>query len=249
MLIDVKGRLKTAAKKIFHLAPESVQSAARLARLEWARTRRDHQYFELSDRREFFRKAFVALAFNGIDGDYAEFGCWSGNTFSMAFHESRRAGLSCKLWAFDSFQGLPASSIPEDRHPRWTANAMCMNLEEFHSTAKRRGIPRSVYEVIPGYYDTTLTSGTQNGNMPARISLAYIDCDMYSSTMSVLRFLLPALQNGMIIAFDDYFCYAKDGISGEKRACGETFDTNLEWRLVPYLQYGWHALSFLVERK
>jgi O-methyltransferase len=67
--------------------------------------------------------------------------------------------------------------------------------------------------------------------------------------MSVLRLILPRLRNGMIIAFDDYFCYSEDGISGEKRACNETFETNFEWRLVPYIQYGWHALSFLMERK
>src|ERR1700730_1729826 len=249
MSIDIKRRLMIAGKKIFHSAPESIQSAVRLARLGLARTRREHLYFEIACRREFFRKAFVALNFNGIDGDYAEFGCWSGNTFSLAFHESRRVGLSCKLWAFDSFQPLPASSNPEDHHPKWSAGAMCMGLEEFHATAKRHRIPPSAYEVIPGYYDTTLASGTQNKKMPFRISLAYIDCDLYSSTMAVLRFLLPRLQHGMIIAFDDYFCYSRDAIAGEKRACSEIFDANLEWRLVPYIQYGWHALSFLVGSK
>jgi O-methyltransferase len=239
----------SAAKKIFQLVPESVQSAARLARFELARTRREHWYLENASRQEFFRRAFLALAFNEIAGDYAEFGCWSGNTFSMAFHESRRAGLSCKLWAFDSFHGLPSSSIPEDQHPKWTGGALRMSLEEFHTTAKLHGIPTSVYEVIPGYYDTTLAPGAPNKNMPSKISLAYIDCDLYSSTMSVLRFLLPYLKNGMILAFDDYFCYAKDGIPGEKRACNETFDANPKWRLVPYIQYGWSGLSFLVESK
>ena len=247
--MGAKRRLRTAAEAILRLAPESIQSAVWLARLEWARIRRKHWYFEVACREEFFRRAFVTLAFNGIDGDYAEFGCWSGNTFRIAFDQSRKAGLSCKLWAFDSFQGLPASSLPEDQHPAWPAGAMRMSLDEFHAAARRHGIPSSVYEVIPGYYDTTLAPGTQNQNMPFKISLAYIDCDLYSSTKHALQFLLPCLQHGMIIAFDDYFCFSKVAISGERRACSEIFDANPEWRLVPYVQYGWAGLSFLVESK
>jgi len=54
-------------------------------------------------RQEFFSNAFKALRFNGIDGDYAEFGSWGGLTFGLAYQESRRRGHSAKLWAFDSF--------------------------------------------------------------------------------------------------------------------------------------------------
>jgi hypothetical protein len=38
------------------------------------------------------RKAFTALSFNGISGDYLEFGSWSGNTFtgSIEFGVGRR---------------------------------------------------------------------------------------------------------------------------------------------------------------
>ena len=55
---------------------------------------------------------------------------------------------------------------------------------------------------------------------PTDIALAYIDCDLYSSTMPVLEFLLPRLKNGMIIAFDDYFCWSATQLS--ERAQGTT---------------------------
>jgi len=58
-------------------------------------------------RREFFRNAMFAISFNGIDGDYAEFGCWGAMTFSLAYHESWRCELDLRLWAFDSICGLP----------------------------------------------------------------------------------------------------------------------------------------------
>lgn len=50
----------------------------------------DQRVQEQAWRQQFFYNAFRALSFNGIDGDYAEFGCWGGLTFSMAYGESRK---------------------------------------------------------------------------------------------------------------------------------------------------------------
>jgi hypothetical protein len=41
---------------------------------------------------------------------------------------------------------------------------------------------------------------------------------MYSSTRTVLSFLESRLKHGMIVAFDDYFCWSSTQISGERRA-------------------------------
>ena len=43
-----------------------------------------------SFKQQFFWCVFKALAFNGIDGDYAEFGCHGGMTFTLAYQEMRR---------------------------------------------------------------------------------------------------------------------------------------------------------------
>ena len=43
-------------------------------KLELAHT--DLFLHDMPHRREFFRRAFHYLSFNGIDGDYAEFGCY-----------------------------------------------------------------------------------------------------------------------------------------------------------------------------
>jgi O-methyltransferase len=50
------------------------------------------------------------------------------------------------------------------------------------------------------------------------VALACVDCDMYSSTRTVLSFLESRLKHGMIVAFDDYFCWSSTQISGERRA-------------------------------
>ncbi len=198
-------------------------------------------------RSDFFRKAFLALRFNGIDGDYFEFGSHGCSTFRMAHDYSRRWGHACRLWAFDSFQGLPPTSLPEDEHPRWVKGEMATQVEYFHYLCKVGKIPRDQYEVWPGFYSESLVKPEAAG-LPTNVALAYIDCDLYSSTKDVLAFLRPRLKHGMMIAFDDYFCYSSNRDSGNRAAAIEFFGENTEFELVDYMNYGWFGKAYIVYR-
>ncbi len=199
-------------------------------------------------RKEFFYNAFRALSFNGIDGDYVEFGCCGGMTFALAYHEARRFEYNTKLWSFDSFQGLPAPEGPKDAHPVWKQREMTTLLDQFYAICDSNKIPRDAYSVVPGFYKQSL-SMNNTVSLPENISLAYIDCDLYSSTKTVLEFLMPRLKHGMIIAFDDYFCWSATQISGERKAMMELFSKDCRWEMVPYMQFGWHGNSFVIEDK
>jgi hypothetical protein len=208
----------------------------------------DLQVQEQIWRKQFFYNAFRALSFNGIDGDYAEFGCWGGLTFAFAHAESRKHRHNAHLWAFDSFQGLPPSQDPRDVHPIWVEGTLKNTVQEFHERCAVNGVPASAYSVVPGFYTDTLDTAASDAQ-PRNIALAYVDCDLYSSTMSVLRYLLPRMKHGMIIAFDDYFCWSATQLSGERRAMLECLGSHPRWQLSPFMQYGWGGQSFVVEDK
>jgi hypothetical protein len=242
-------KLKPALRK--HLPPSAFLCLQKIYYLAPTRFKRELRH-ELARRKEFLWSAFTALRFNGITGDYAEFGCCGANTFCMAYKIAKAHRLHGTIgpihfWAFDSFQGFPARDSEADEHPVWNAGEMALPLEQFHAICRFRGVPRHAYTAVPGFYSATLKESGEP--RPEKIALAYIDCDMYSSTRDVLDFLMPRLQHGMIIAFDDYFCYSSDRISGERLAATEAFNANLDWRLYPYIQFGWHGMSFIVERK
>jgi O-methyltransferase len=118
---------------------------------------------------------------------------------------------------------------------------------EFHALCAARGIPSNAYAVVPGFYEQTLATMPPNAE-PANIALAYIDCDFYSSTKTVLEFLMPRLKHGMILAFDDYFLWTESHVSGERRAMLELFSDG-RWTLLPYMQFGWGGNSFVVEER
>ena len=195
----------------------------------------------------FFASALTALSFNGISGDYAEFGSFGGTTMWLAHQELIHSPMPRHIWAFDSFEGLPQSHDPRDAHPQWVASTMAMSIESFHSTAESRGVPRDAYTTVAGYFEDSLPPLGADG-APADIALAYIDCDLYSSTATVLEFLEPRMKHGMIVAFDDYYCWTDTDVSGERNALGEFEAAHPEWHFHRYRDFGWAATSFVVER-
>lgn len=196
---------------------------------------------------DFFYQAFLALSFAGVDGDYAEFGCYGATTFTLAYRQARRRGYPLKMWAFDSFQGIPSSQSEQDARSRFQPGTMRMSVAEFHDKCRSRGIPRANYAVVEGWYADTLDHAKPDA-APSNICLAFVDCDLYSSATSVMRFLLPRMKHGMIIAFDDYFCWTESQISGERWAMLDAFEGNQNWRLVPFLKYHTHGVAFVVEK-
>lgn len=201
---------------------------------------------ELLGRKAFFYNAFRALSYNGINGDYVEFGSCGGRTFFHAFRESKRHGHNAMLWAFDSFEGLPEPADAKDRHPAWRRGAMATSLAQFVELCNWRGIARERYRLVPGFYNDTLPL-IGPASEPCDIALAYIDCDLYSSTKTVLEFLVPRIKHGMILAFDDYFCWSATHVSGERKAALEAFPADGRWELVPFMRFGWAGNAFVVE--
>lgn len=206
--------------------------------------RRSIPWRELGDRAVFLDYAFKALSYNGIGGDYAEFGCAGANTFTFAHDAIDRHKHARHMWAFDSFEGLPEGTAPADRHPKWHRGDMAISQDRFRALCKKRGLGDDEYSIVPGYYAESL-SRPMPAHFPASLAMAYIDCDLQSSTTQVLDFLWPRLQPGMILAFDDFFCWTNQGISGEQRA----FESRLpdeQWRFDNFIRYGWHGQSFVV---
>jgi O-methyltransferase len=195
----------------------------------------------------FFWDAFTAVAVNKISGDYVEFGSWGCNTLRHAYQTRERFPDKRHLWAFDSFQGLPPSDEPRDQHPVLVPG-YGQGVEAFHATCAGFGVPRDAYTTVEGYYEDTLPPlGT--GGEPRDIAIAYIDCNLYSSTVTVFDFLGPRLKPGMIVGFDDWFLYNRDsGASGEREALSEFLDAHPQWHFHRFKDIHWGGVAFVVER-
>jgi hypothetical protein len=200
----------------------------------------------IEDRRKFFWDAFVALEVNKISGDYVEFGSYGGNSLTLAHEMIRQIGRPRHIWAFDSFGGLPEITDPRDE--RWR-NDLGINqggIENFYADCDKQGVPRDAYTAVEGYFADTLPPLGAAG-APNDIALAYVDCNMYSSTVTVFEFLATRLKHGMIVAFDDYYLWTPTEVSGERSALDEFLVANPQWHFLPYKEVHYAGTSFVVE--
>jgi hypothetical protein len=201
---------------------------------------------KIADTEAFYWDAATALMVNGISGDYVEFGSWGGNTLRMA--NLHLAPQGRHLWAFDSFAPLPEATDPRDHHPGWRSGGPgAGGVEGFYADCDAHGIPREAYTAVEGYFDDVLPPLGTDG-APRDIAFVYLDCNMYSSTVTALRFLSPRLKPGMILAFDDYWCWSPDGVSGERSAFAEFAAAHPQWHFERFKEVNWGGTSFVVER-
>ena len=123
------------------------------------------------------------------DGLYLEFGVATGNTLSEIANSAPGGKI---VYGFDSFEGLPgdwsghvetAGAFKQNRFPKVPSNAT----------------------LVPGLFSDTLPTFIAKNEGP--ISFVHIDCDLYSSTATILNNIGVRFQPGTIILFDEYFNY------------------------------------------
>ncbi|HJT50751.1 MAG TPA: TylF/MycF/NovP-related O-methyltransferase [Nitrosospira sp.] len=193
-------------------------------------------------------QAFEFVKINDVPGDYFEFGLWRGKTFGYAHRMMRRYerhGMT--LWGFDSFQGLPET----EEHPDniWYKGQFACTRPEFEAILKSRGICRSEYELVEGFYSESLNDAAHRRLSGRKAAIVYIDCDLYDSTIQVLNFIEPYLVNGSIVCFDDFYNYKADPEQGEQKALADFMRKETGISFIPYLTYAPLGKSFICRIK
>jgi hypothetical protein len=190
--------------------------------------------------------AFAFVRSEEVPGDYAEFGVFEGRTFVEAWRVSRTyGGNGRRFWAFDSFKGLPeVNGI--DNGGRFATGEFAQTRIAFEDRVRRAGIPSDHLRVIEGFFDDTLA----DGSLPQmdRVAVAWVDCDLYASTVPVLEYLTPRLSDGAVLLFDDWYCFRAAPDRGEQRACHEWLERNPQITLIPWRQFHWLGQAFIVRR-
>jgi len=188
-----------------------------------------------------------------LTGDYAEFGVFKGATFQYAARcmQSVAALRPMRFLAFDSFQGLPAPT-GIDAAGGFTSSfeegAFANSRERFVSDVAGAGVDMSRVVTVEGWFNETLTDATAEQHDIDAIAVAWVDCDLYESTIPVLDFLAPRVVSGSVIAFDDWRCFRNLPGYGQQRACREWLERNPNLALHPFISFGFHGMSFTVER-
>jgi len=136
------------------------------------------------------RDALHRLAMDKVDvtGLVLELGVKSGGSIRKI-----AAMTTQTVHGFDSFEGLP-----ED----WGGTPM--RKGKFSIGGRIPKVPGNV-RLHPGWFEESLPRFVERHEGP--IAFMHVDCDLYSSTKTVLASLAEQIVIGTVIIFDEYFNY------------------------------------------
>lgn len=204
------------------------------------RVMRRYVFVDNTERLRVFHAAFEHFQQLRVDQlEYLEFGVARGTSLLSVTQLATQYQITTRFFGFDSFEGLPASE------GSFKIGDFAYTKQRCLAFLKHAGADLDRVELVPGFFDTSLTDDTRIGLglLQRRPRLVHIDSDLYSSAVTVLCWVAPLLARGSIIIFDDWFEFdheADPTQHGEQRAFAEWGDRR-HWELfcaVPNVNVG-----------
>ncbi|MBU3578656.1 hypothetical protein ICN17_01390 [Polynucleobacter sp. 73C-SIWE] len=196
------------------------------------------------------KKVHYLSAIENVEGDYLEFGVFTGSSFSHSIRCCQKMQklnpkvLNTKFYGFDSFSGFGEIS-EEDVHPFYTDENFSTSLKAVEKRVSRAA--RNIqYQLVPGFFSDSLRGGPVSfGIQKARI--IFIDSDTYSSANEALIFCSSIIQEGAFMILDDFYSYRGSSSRGVAKAFNEFIEKNkLQVRRV--FTYGMGGAVFIISK-
>jgi hypothetical protein len=205
------------------------------------------------------------IAWNQVEGDYLEFGVYTGTSFAEAFRSVERQrrivakqvarspaleqwlAAKPRFFAFDSFAGLPDGEA--DRQADYGVGTYACLESQFRANIAAKGVDLTRVVTVPGMYDQSLVPAVKERHQLRRAALINIDCSLYKSAVSAFDFITDLVGQGTIIIVHGWFRFKGDPRRGQQRACAEWLARNPQFELIEYWREGPQAVSFLVNMK
>jgi hypothetical protein len=152
-----------------------------------------------------------------------EFGVFSGTTINCLAEE--RPDL--QFHGFDSFEGLP-----ED----WDMGQKNVDKKAFDMQGSVPMVEKNV-KLWKGWFDKTIPEFLDSEHNTTEVGYLHVDCDLYSSTVTILEDLNHLIVPGTIIRFDELACWRH--VFGEASPKGKSNRV----RYTTWKDHEWKALN------
>lgn len=184
-----------------------------------------------------------------VPGDYYEFGVYQGTTFAHANKLLASLFPEMRFIACDSFEGLPVPSgidAKDGYTSHFYGRQFLCTEQDFLANLRRAAVDLDRVLTIQGWFNQSLNDKTRSQRSLGKVAFAWIDCDLYESTVPVLEFITPMLSAGCALLFDDWRCFRNLPEFGQQRAVREWLQANPRIKLAELLSFGWNGQVFTV---
>jgi O-methyltransferase len=184
------------------------------------------------------KKVHYLSAVEGLDGDYLEFGVYTGSSFCHSIRcikslkKIQPSIMKTNFFGFDSFEGFGDLSA-EDTHPFYIGENFDTDFDTDFDTVNKRVKKVSgqiKYKLVKGFFSESLKYGAEFYSIK-KIKILFIDSDTYSSSIEAFKFSIPAIQEGSYIVLDDFFSYKGSAEKGIAKAFKCSGLTNLDTKI------------------
>ena len=201
-------------------------------------------------------EAFYACVVSALDellrrvpavelGDYLEFGVSRGTSLAWAARALSDKRLShVRLIGFDSFEGLP----PEAADEGWVPGEFKSTYDATKAYLDSMGLDMRRVTLVKGWFKDTCTAATKASLSLEKASVVMVDCDIYSASRDVLRYVEPLIQDHAIVICDDWGSRSSDEQRGQSHAFEEFLREHPELSAQPLASYRPPSRMFLVSR-
>lgn len=197
------------------------------------------------------KKVMYLTAIEDIEGDYLEFGVFTGSSFchSMRCYQAllylNPLITQTHFYGFDSFSGF-GKLDESDVHPFFKNENFNTNFNAVKKRINKTSNGRFGFTLIQGFFEDTLKNPSVNFCIN-KSRVIFIDSDTYSSASVALKFCAPTIQEGTFFILDDFFAYHGRSDRGVTKAFNEFIDeTKIEVRKV--FDYGMGGAVFITSR-
>ena len=146
-----------------------------------------------------------SLLKRNIPGDFIETGVWRGGaTILMRAVLAAYGEKTRKVWAADSFEGLPPPNpekYPADEGLDLSKiSHLAVSLEKVQENFRKYGLLDDQVSFLKGFFRDTLPAAPIE-----KLALLRLDGDLYESTTDALTHLYPKLSIGGYVIIDDFW--------------------------------------------
>ena len=130
---------------------------------------------------------------------FLEFGVFKGNSILEYYSAYQENKIEHFFFGFDAFKGLPEENL--DPYTPWKTGDFNLDGVINPKLLNKEGL-----EIVPGWFSDTLNCKTLEKFGEKKAGLIHIDCDIYTSTLQVLEFIVEneLLVDGTLIVYDDW---------------------------------------------
>ena len=129
-------------------------------------------------------------------GDIIEFGSYKGGNAIFMAYVAKKLFPGMKVYALDTFEGMPKTDTSIDKHV--AGDFIDVSFDELQEYVQSLGLDNLV--LVKGLFEDTVADVLKKAS---NISLAHIDCDIYSAVGFSYEAVKQFMVKGGYIVFDD----------------------------------------------